>query len=207
MNKIMDKLKKNIITNKKMIIFFTVFIIVGIVAGSLFSVTINSEDKKLVSTYLNTFLDNIKGNNINYYNTFLNLIISNSLFIGLIWLLGFSIIGLPITLFMFFSKAFSLGFSISSLIVNYQIKGIFYGVIYILPCQILYFMAYSCLMIYSVTLSLKLLSSIIKKKSIDFKYIINRYLFILLITFIVNVIGILFETFIIPILLKLILLI
>ena len=204
MKKILDKLKMNIAVNKKLTIFFIALIIIGIVAGSLFSIIIKSDDKTLIGEYLNTFFINIETNNINYYNTFINSIISNVIFILFIWLLGFSIIGLPITIFMFFSKAFSIGFSISCLIINYKIKGLIYSSIYIIPSQILFLSAYTILMIYSVTLSLKLLSSIIKKKSIDFKYIINKYLFILLIVFIIATIGILYESYIMPNLIKLI---
>lgn len=204
MEKILDKLRSNIISNKRMIIFFSILIIIGIVTGSLFSVTISSNDKSLVSNYLENFFLSIKNGNINYYETLLNAFITNSIFIVIIWLLGFSVIGLPMTLFMYFSKAFSLGFSISSLIMSYKFKGIFYSFFYIIPCQVLYFLAFSILMIYSVTLSLKLFSAIMKKKSIDFKHIVNRYLFIALITFIIIVISSLFEVFLMPLLMKLI---
>ena len=195
MKKYLDKLKRNIIVNKKMIVFFGTLIITGIVAGSLFGIIIKGNDKSLVSEY----------NGINYVTSFINSIISNSVFILIIWILGISIIGCPITIFMYFSKAFSLGFTIASLIVNYNIKGVLYAIIYIIPSQIFFILGYTLLMIYSVSLSLKLCISIIKKKSIDFKYIMNRYLIVLLITCILIVIGSIFESFIMPYLLKFIL--
>lgn len=201
MKKIWDKLNSKISTNKKMFIFFTVLGIIGIISGSFFSIIIKSEDKTLVSDYLNSFMQGL--NNINYLKTFINSEISNTIFILIIWLLGFSIIGIPFTLFMYFSKFFSFGFSVSSLIINYKIKGIIYSVIYMLP-QILFFIGFTILMIYSLSLSLKLILAIFKKQSIDFKYIINKYLFVLILTFIVVNIGSLIETFIMPNLIKLI---
>lgn len=201
MKQILDKLSSKISTNKKMIIFFIVLGIIGIISGSFFSIIIKSEDKIIVSDYLNSFFQNL--NNINYLNTFINSEISNIVFILIIWLLGFSIIGIPFTLFMYFSKFFSFGFSVSSLIINYKFKGIIYSVIYMLP-EILFFIGYTILMIYSLSLSLKLILAIFKKKNIDFKYIINTYLFILLISFIIINIGILLETFVMPNLIKLI---
>lgn len=205
MKKYLDKLKRNIIVNKKMIVFFGTLIITGIVAGSLFGIIIKGNDKSLVSEYINTFFNNINNNGINYVTSFINSIISNSIFILIIWILGISIIGCPITIFMYFSKAFSLGFTIASLIVNYNIKGVLYAIIYIIPSQIFFILGYTLLMIYSVSLSLKLCISIIKKKSIDFKYIMNRYLIVLLITCILIVIGSIFESFVMPYLLKFIL--
>lgn len=203
MKKILDKLKNNICTNKKMLIFFTTLTIIGIIAGSFFSIIIKSDDKTLVNSYLNTFFESIDTSKINYLDTFINSGLSNIVFVLIIWLLGFSIIGMPLTLFMYFSKSFSLGFSIASLIINYKFKGILYSVIYVIP-SVLFLIAYTILMIYSLTLSLKLLSSIIKKKSIEFKYIVNKYLLVLLITSIIIVIGILIETFIMPMLIKII---
>lgn len=202
MKKYLDKLKQNIIINKKMIVFFGTLIITGIVAGSLFGIIIKGNDKTLVSEYINTFFNNINNDGINYISSFINSIISNLLFIIFIWLLGISIIGCPITIFMYFSKAFSLGFTLASLIVNYNFKGILYSFIYIIPSQIFFFLGYTLLMIYSVSLSLKLCMSLIKKKSIDFKYIINKYLIILLISFVLILIGSLFESFVMPYILK-----
>ena len=104
MKKYLDKLKKNIIVNKKMIVFFGTLIITGIVAGSLFGIIIKGNDKSLVSEYINTFFNNINNNGINYVTSFINSIISNFVFILIIWILGISIIGCPITIFMYFSK-------------------------------------------------------------------------------------------------------
>ena len=205
MKKYLDKLKKNIIVNKKMIIFFGTLIITGIISGSLFGIIIKGDDKTLVSEYINTFFNNINNNGINFVSSFTNSIISNLVFIILVWILGISIIGCPITIFMYFSKAFSLGFSLASLIINYNLKGILYALVYIIPSQIFFFLGYTLLMIYSVSLSLKLCISIIKKKNIDFKYIMNRYLIVLLITVILVLIGSLFESFVMPYILKFIL--
>lgn len=205
MKKYLDKLKQNIIVNKKMIIFFGTLIITGIISGSLFGIIIKGEDKTLVSEYINTFFNNINNNGINFVSSFTNSIISNLVFIILVWILGISIIGCPVTIFMYFSKAFSLGFSLASLITNYNFKGILYALVYIIPSQIFFFLGYTLLMIYSVSLSLKLCISIMKKKNIDFKYIMNRYLIVLLITVILVLIGSLFESFVMPYILKFIL--
>lgn len=205
MKKYLDKLKQNIIINKKMIVFFGMLIITGIVAGSLFGIIIKGNDKTLVSEYINTFFNNINNDEINYISSFINSIISNILFIVFVWILGISIIGCPISIFMFFSKAFSLGFTLASLIINYNIKGVLYALIYIIPSQLFFFLGYTLLMIYSVSLSLKLGMSFIKKKSIDFKYIINKYLIILLISLLLITIGSVFESFIMPYILKFVL--
>ena len=52
------------------------------------------------------FFNNIKDNKLNYIDTLKNSIISNMSLIIVIWLLGISIIGVPIITFLYFCKSF-----------------------------------------------------------------------------------------------------
>lgn len=198
MKKAMDKLKLTIKDNKKMIFFLGIIAIVAIVFGSLFSVMLNESDKNLVSEYISNFFENIKNNNLNYIMALKNGSISSLNYILIVWLLGISIIGMPIVLFMYFSKFFVIGFSISSIIKGYGLKGCLLSFTYIFPHQIIYIIAYTMLSIYSIKLSIKLISTIIKKDKIDFKPIINKYLFVLLLSIITGLLALLFEVFVTP---------
>ncbi len=198
MKKAMDKLKLTIKDNKKMIFFLGIIAIVAIVFGSLFSVMLNESDKNLVSEYISNFFENIKNNNLNYIMALKNGSISSLSYILIVWLLGISIIGMPIVLFMYFSKFFVIGFSISSIIKGYGLKGCLLSFTYIFPHQIIYIIAYTMLSIYSIKLSIKLISTIIKKDKIDFKPIINKYLFVLLLSIITGLLALLFEVFVTP---------
>lgn len=198
MKKAMDKLKLAIKDNKKTIFFLGIIAIVAIVFGSLFSVMLNESDKNLVSEYISSFFENIKNNNLNYTMALKNGSISSLSYILIVWLLGISIIGMPIVLFMYFSKFFVIGFSISSIIKGYGLKGCLLSFAYIFPHQIIYIIAYTMLSIYSIKMSTKLISTIIKKDKIDFKPIINKYLFVLLLSIITGLLALLFEVFVTP---------
>ena len=109
-------------------------------------------------------------------------------------------------LFMYFSKFFVIGFSISSIIKGYGLKGCLLSFAYIFPHHIIYIIVYTILTVYSIKMSIKLISTIIKKDKIDFKPIINKYLLVLLLSAIIAVLTLLFEVFITPKFINLILL-
>ncbi len=170
------------------------------ITGALFMTVLSSADKELVSETLASFLKNVEPAN---YAIFLreNLVI-NLLFIIAIWILGFSVIGLPVIIFILFYKSFTVSFSISSFIANYGLKGSLLGFVYHFPHQIIYLLIYLYLGCYAIKVSLLLVQSIIKRKSLDFKLVMNRYLLVFIISLVTIVVMTCFETFITPILLK-----
>lgn len=202
MKKILDKIKNNIGTNKNMLIFLSIIGIIGIIIGTILNIALNPEDSKLVGNFLNDFIYNIQNNNLDYKGSFLNSLISNLGYITFIWLLGISVIGLPITIFIFFTKTFVLGFSISSIIANYKLKGCLLALSYIFPHMIINVFVYIILTMYSLSLSLKIFQTIVKKQTLDFKFIMNKYLKILLISIIIIAITSAIEVFITPNLMK-----
>ena len=204
MKKLLDKIKSNIKTNKNMLIFLSIIGIIGVIIGTILNIALNSDDSKLVSEFLNNFIYNIQNNSLDYNASFINSIISNVGYILLIWLLGISIIGLPITIFIFFSKTFIMGFSVASIIVNYKLKGCLLALAYIFPHMIINIFVYIFLAMYSISLSLKMIQTIIKKQALDFKFIINKYLKVLIICLITVILTSTIEIFITPHIIKLV---
>ena len=178
-----------------------ILLIVGIIVGAVFVTILNESDQTLITEYLNSFLSNIENNKLNYISSFKNSLISNIIFVLIIWLLGISIIGLPIMIFMYFSKIFVLGFSIGSIIVNFHLKGIIFALVYSLG-QALFLFGLIILMIYAMSFSFKLIDCFFKKKTFDFKLVINKYTFILGIILIVSLIASLYDSYLLPLILK-----
>lgn len=204
MKKIVDKLVTKIKFNKKMLIFLLIIFFIALVSGSLLVVLLDKSDKITTQNYLNTFITDISQHKIDYLTVFKSSIITNLLSVALIWLLGISIIGIPIILFIFFAQAFTLGFSIASLFLSYKFKGLLLSLIYLFPNSIIYFGMLLVLVSYSMILSIKLITTIIKKKQLDFKIISSKYVIILIICAITTTICSLFETFALPNIIKLI---
>ncbi len=198
MNKIMDKLNKRVTINRKLFIFLFLLFIIGLLVGSLFTTILKDSDQTLVKDSLNNFLTSINKNQLKVETTFLPALFSQIVYVLSVWLLGVSILGLPIVIILYFSKSFTLGFSIGSLLYHYHTKGILLSIAYIFPHQIINFFIYTILTIYSLSLSLKLLDSLIHKKRLDFRFILNKYLFILILSLVGVIITSSLEIFVMP---------
>jgi len=192
-----DKLKRQIKLDRNLFIFLIVLMIIGIIVGSLFVTLLSKDDQGLTTTYLNTFLDRISSNQLDYMLSLKNTLISNVLFVIIIWLLGISVIGLPIMIIMYFYKAFTLGFSIGSILFNYHFKGIVFALVYALGQAIL-LLSLMILLIYAMSFSFKMINCIFKKKALDFKLMINKYTFILGIILASIVLVSLYDVYIVP---------
>ena len=200
--RLMDKLKSKVKFDKRLIIFLVVICIIAIIAGSILVTILNYNDKVLLDQHLNNFLNNIQNNKLNYFFTLKNNLVTNILYIILIWILGISVIGLPIIIILYFFKTFILGFSIGSILACFKLKGIIFSVLYIFPGGIFYLITLTVLTMYSLSFSIKMIYSILKKTNINFKTIINRYVYILIFSLIITIITSLYDTFAMPNLIK-----
>ena len=73
MKKAMDKLLSNIKFDKRYVFFSLIIVILGIITGALFIVMLKNEDKTLVIEYIESFIENIKTNKINYTDIVFNM--------------------------------------------------------------------------------------------------------------------------------------
>lgn len=204
MKKYMDKLRSNIRINKNLFVFLVVIIAVGVASGSIFVTVLNDSDKTMVSDYLNNFFNNLNSNNLNYSGTLINTLIFTLGLVILIWILGISVIGFILILLFLFIKAFALGFSVGSIIINFNFKGILISLAYVVPHHIINLMIYLLISSYALVLSYRLINSFTKKKSFDFKGIFNRYLFILGFSLIILLFSALYEVYLAPSLINMI---
>ena len=198
----MDKLKKIIKYDKKIMTFLNVIAIVGIIAGSIFMIILSKNDKETVLNSIKDFFDKLINNKFNFIGTLKNTVISNFLLSFIIWDLGISVVGVLIVIFIIFYKSFTLGFTISSIIYTYSIKGTFLAFIYVFPHLVINLLILLYLSSYSIKLSIILIKSILKKDNLNFKAFINNYSKVFLISIIFLIVTSLYESFIAPIILR-----
>jgi len=203
MNTKIYKAINTIIPNKK-INYFTFFIItLGIISGSIFMVIINENDKTMVINQITEFINNVNNNNISSVQALKNSLITNFTYILLIWILGMSIIGIIFNIFLVYIKGFVLGFSISSFIYVYGVKGIIASLIYLIPSQLFNLFIVTVIGIYSIMFTCYLFKQISGNKNTNIKSFIKKYIYIILISSILTLISSLLETFFTPALFKL----
>lgn len=202
MKKYLDKLKRKVRFNKNLFVFLFVLVMTGLFAGALFSVILSDSDKKMVSDYLNNFLLNLSSDKINFNISFFNTLVFTLGFALIIWIFGISIIGVLLVLPFLFFKSFILGFSVGSILINFKIKGVILSLIYIVPHHAINLLVYILISAYSIMISYRMVTCMFKKKSFDFKLFMSKYSFILIFSMIILFITSLYESFILPYVLK-----
>ena len=204
MKKNMFLTKRNFMQQKKLYIFLTVFSIIAIISGILFYFILSDTDKKTSMDLIDNFFKTLHSNkNLNYFSSLLSSLTNNISFSLIIWTLGISIIGLPIIVILLFFRCFVLGFSISSIIAKYGLKGILKAFLYVFPHQLILIIILMLLSFYAVSFCIKLFKYLFLKEQINFKEAMRKYIKILAITIIANIFLSLYETYIATYLIRL----
>ena len=198
MNEASKKVKNKLYEQKKIYLSIIITITLGIVCGIVYNLILSKSDHTLITNQLNSFFDAIKKNDINYIPMLFNSLIGNLSLVILIWLLGISIIGLPLIYILCFGKGFLLSFSIISILTTYKFKGIILAVCYLIPGPIVLLLYLIFLGFSSAFFSKKLFSYLFLKQDISLRHSMKRYLQVLLVSIVVAGCCSLFDTFFMP---------
>lgn len=185
------------------IVIFSIFII-GVITGSIFISIINTNDKALVVEHISKFFNSINSSSYSYLDSLKDMLSLNYFYIIVIWVLGLSILGILVNIFLTYLKGFIIGFTTSSLIITYGLKSLPAVILYIIPHTIINALVIIILTIYSVTFSRYLFIQIFQKKDMKTKNFMKKYIIILLLAIGLTLISSLSEVYLFPMLLKLI---
>ena len=192
MKELINKVKQN-----KLLFILLIIIILFTILGILFPALINSENKTLIKDSIESFMKAIDKKNINYISAFISSITNNIIVTILIWILGISIIGIPIILISIAFKSFLTGFSITSIFITYGIKGTLIAIIYTLP-NIINLLGSFLLGYYEISFSIMIYKSVFKKKTRNWQPIVKRYLKIGIFFIIFSIAVSILESYLIP---------
>ncbi len=187
------KIKRSI--KNKLLFRLLLVVSISILLGIFYTAILSNQDKKAIEECLTTFFSQL--DKFNYFKAFTSSIFSNIFYIVSIWLLGISIIGIPIIIIILIIKSFILGFSISSILYFYKLKGIIICFIYIIPLFINLF-AIIYLSYYAIIFSKNLNKLLFFKKDINFNHIMKKYFKILTISLLFIIISSILEVYIVP---------
>ena len=205
MNSKINSIKNIIFPSKKINMFVISILFLGLISGSVFGNIISVNDKTLVIDKIKLFISNINSDSINGIEVFKNGISVNMLYLGIIWVMGMTFVGVVLNVVILFIKSFILGFSLASFIMVYSYKGLILSLIYLLFGQILNILVIVMATIYGIMFSSKLNLIIYKNKQDNniLKFFRN-YVFILIIAIIVSIISSISEAFLLPAIIKII---
>lgn len=108
--------------NRFILIILMITFAVGIFAGVIYYKNATSTEE--LSNYVEKFMDKINVEETKIYNVSKESLLKNTSIILIFWLLGASVIGIPILLFYVLYKGFSISFTISTIISTFGfVKG------------------------------------------------------------------------------------
>lgn len=192
----MKELFKKIKTKKLFILVFAITLLCFI-AGILLISMLSKSNKELIINSLNNFYTSLKENKISSTNLLYKTMTSNLILNIIIWVLGISIIGIPIVIFILGFKSLSLGFTISSLIYTYKFNGLLKAIIYLIPNIINIFIVF-VLVYYSISFSINLFNYLFRKIEFNKRVIVKRYLKLLIVAILLSILTSVTESFILP---------
>ena len=164
------KKARKIRKSNKLILKLMIISIISVLIGIFYIAILSNSNKVLIKENLETYFESL--NKLNYIKALIKCLTSNMITISSIWLLGISIIGVFLIIIILIIKSFALGFTISSLIYFYKLKGIIISIIYIIPLIINLFVII-ILSYYGIIFSKNLNRLLFLKKDVNFKNIMR----------------------------------
>ncbi|MBE6067920.1 MAG: stage II sporulation protein M [Clostridium lundense] len=156
-------------------------------------------------SYFQGFTEYLNTENLNYKGVFLNTIRSNIPFILFIWLLGMTMVGIPVILIIGIIKGYTIGFTISFIINSVGLKGIGIAIFGVIIQNIIYIPCMIIASVLAMEFSLNFLKERIDrrvKENIWIKMLSYSCSFLAIIA--VMFVGFFMEAYIIPNILKII---
>lgn len=115
--------------------FMTLVFVIGVVVGALAVKTLPEDQKLELIGYLKIFFQGLAQGPgaVDTPALFGTVLLNGVKTIGLIWLLGFTVVGIPFVLFIVFTRGFVIGFTVGFLVNEYIMKGLVFALASVLP--------------------------------------------------------------------------
>lgn len=194
-------LKANIVSYFFIILIF----VIGVVVGALAVKILPDEQKNELISYLRIFFMGLSQGTegtISTENMIGMVMFNNAKTVVLIWILGFTIVGIPFVLFIIFTRGFIIGFTVGFLVNEYVMKGLLFALASVLPHNLFAVPAILVMGVSATTFSLMLVRRKTYGKT-NIWYEAMRYSILCMIMLAVILFASLIEVYISPVFMKL----
>ena len=155
--------------------------IIGIFIGIICFILLSSKEKISLSNNLTNYINLIHDGNFKYFPSLIKSFISNYKYLVLIWIFGIIFFCSLLIPFIIIYRGILLGFTISSIIYVFHIKGLLYSLIMMIPSAIINEFIFILISYYSITFSTNCFNVIKKDKTINLRQFIKNYFYIFLV--------------------------
>lgn len=189
------------IKKRKLLVILLFITVISFIMGTLFISILSDNNQVLIKESIISYFNGIKTGDFTYLKSLYSILSSNLIMALFIWIMGISIVGILLVVLLLIYYSFITGFSLVSILYTYGFKGILVSIIYMIPEVINLFVLF-VLSYYSISFSILLFNYLFRKKDINRKVVVARYLKYLIISLGIFIITSLISVFIIPNILK-----
>lgn len=155
---------KHLQEHSSIYIFHIVLLLMGIIFGAIIVNSLSLTQKEDLFYFINEFFIQLNnGEMISAKEVFHHTLAYNSKFIGIIWILGISMIGLPLIFVMVFLKGMLIGFTVGFLVQQMGWYGFLLSFASVLPQNLIALPVYIVIAVLAFSFSLKMIKKLFVK--------------------------------------------
>ncbi|GAB7386190.1 stage II sporulation protein M [Bacillaceae bacterium] len=184
-------------------IFTIVLFIMGVIFGAMVVNSLTLSQKQDLFQYLSQFFRQIETNRVADPGLTFQQALGHYLkYIGFMWILGLSIIGLPLILIMLFLKGLVVGFTVGFLVSQLRWEGLSFAFVSVVPQNLLVIPAMIIVGVAGISFSLRLIKSrFLQRGGRIFHHFLSYSVLVLLMALVLTFASA-FEAFVSPVLMK-----
>ncbi len=145
---------------KSLYVFVTVLFVVGVIFGGIVVEVLDIKLKEGLLNYLGHFFQGLKQDEIaDPEVTFQHALGGHMKITGIMWILGISVIGIPILLISIFLKGLVIGFTVSFFVSQLSWSGLWFSFVSVVPHNLLVIPAYIIIAVSGIHFSIYLVKN------------------------------------------------
>lgn len=205
LNSLKRRVSMDVLDNRIQYLLLVFFLVVGITAGTFTVSRMEPGEKTALTGYMDMLFSAVKTQNINYFSVFIHAFLQDTLLFGAVTMFSLVMFGILIIPVLLIVKGFFVGFAVGALSVNLG----FGGFATIIFCEFIpNLVLIPCVCKAGVT-GLNNCVTVLKNRRIPYtakdRLLSSRpHISRMLLIYLVSLIGVIFETFLTPVLIKLI---
>lgn len=118
-------------------IFVSTLLLMGVVFGAIIVNSLHMNQKEDLLYELQRFLGQVDAGKMIQQDTFFNAYMGHVLYLLFIWILGISMVGLPVIFLLIFLKGITIGFTVGFFVNQLGLKGFYLAIVSVLPQNII----------------------------------------------------------------------
>lgn len=189
--------------NLSLYLFVGVLFVMGVVFGSVLVGALSLEQKDQMGRYLSSFIYAMNdGVAWDGKQSFTDALIMNWKWAVLIWLLGLSVIGMPLVLILDFLKGVLVGFSVGFLVSELSWKGVLFALVSVLPHNLIVIPAFLICSVAAVAFSVSLVKNRLHQRKSSLRVQLVQYTSIIFFMGIVLTLAAFYQGYVSPSVMK-----